>query len=179
MSDLRLGLKSLLRSPGFTLIAVITLGVGIGAFTSAFSILNEVLFRPLPYPESGGQILTFLAVLGLGLASLDMYGVIARTMAQRTGEFGIRIALGALTGDIIRLVLASGAKLALAGSAVGLLGAFGLARLIVALFPSLQTNGVAVLTGVTVLLMAIALVACYMPARYASRINPIETLRAE
>jgi len=72
MSDLRLGLKSLLRSPGFTLIAVITLGVGIGAFTSAFSILNEVLFRPLPYPESGGQILTFLAVLGLGLASLGM-----------------------------------------------------------------------------------------------------------
>jgi putative ABC transport system permease protein len=126
-----------------------------------------------------GQMLSFLAVLGLGLASLGMYGVIARTMAQRTGEFGIRIALGALTGDIIRLVLAAGAKLALVGSAIGLLGAFGLARLIVALFPSLQTNSLAVLTGVTVLLMAIALVACYVPARCASRINPIETLRAE
>jgi predicted permease len=126
-----------------------------------------------------GSILSFLAVLGLGLASLGMYGVIARTMAQRTGEFGIRIALGALAGDIIRLVLASGAKLALIGSAIGLLGAYGISRLIGGFFPGMQTNSVAVLTGVTVLLIGIALIACYMPARYASRINPIETLRAE
>ena len=126
-----------------------------------------------------GSILSFLAVLGLGLASLGMYGVIARTMAQRTGEFGIRIALGALAGDITRLVLASGAKLALIGSAIGLVGAFGISRLIGAFFPGMHTNSVAVLTGVTLLLMGIALVACYVPARYASRINPIETLRAE
>jgi len=118
-------------------------------------------------------------VLGLGLASLGIYGVIARTMAQRTGEFGIRLALGAQVGDITRLVLTSGAKLALIGSALGLLGAFGISRLIGAFFPGMQTNSVAVLTGVTLLLMAIALFACYMPARYASRINPIETLRAE
>jgi predicted permease len=126
-----------------------------------------------------GSILSFLAVLGLGLASLGMYGVITRTMAQRTSEFGIRIALGAVAGDIIRLVLTSGAKLALIGSAIGLLGAFGISRLIGAFFPGMQTNSVLVLSGVTVLLMAIALVACYMPARYASRIDPIETLRAE
>jgi hypothetical protein len=126
-----------------------------------------------------GDMLSFLAVLGLGLASLGMYGVIARTMAQRTGEFGIRIALGALAGEIIRLVLASGAKLALIGSAIGLLGAFGISRLIAAFFPGLQTNSVPVLTGVTVLLIAVALIACYMPARYASRISPIETLRVE
>jgi len=126
-----------------------------------------------------GSMLAFLAALGLGLASLGMYGVIARTMAQRTGEFGIRIALGALAGDIIRLVLTSGAKLAFIGSAIGLLGAFGISRLIAAFFPGMQTNSVPVLTGVTFLLMAIALIACYMPARYASRINPIETLRAE
>jgi len=125
------------------------------------------------------SMLSFLAVLGLGLASLGIYGVIARTMAQRTGEFGIRLALGAQVGDITRLVLTSGAKLALIGSALGLLGAFGISRLIGAFFPGMQTNSVAVLTGVTLLLMAIALVACYMPARYASRINPIETLRAE
>jgi putative ABC transport system permease protein len=126
-----------------------------------------------------GSMLSFLAALGLGLASLGMYGVIARTMAQRTGEFGIRIALGALAGDIIRLVLASGAKLALIGSAIGLLGAFGISRLIGAFFPGMQSNNIPVLTGVTLLLMAIALIACYMPARYASRINPIETLRAD
>jgi putative ABC transport system permease protein len=126
-----------------------------------------------------GSILSFLAVLGLGLASLDIYGVIARTMAQRTGEFGIRLALEAQVRDITRLVLTSGAKLALIGSAIGLFGAFGISRLIAAFFPGVQTNSVPVLSGVTFLLIAVALIACYMPARYASRISPIEALRAE
>ena len=126
-----------------------------------------------------GDMLGFLAVLGLGLASLGIYGVIARTMAQRTGEFGIRLALGAQVEDIIRLVLASGAKLALIGSAIGLLGAFGISKLLAAFFPDIQTSSVPVLCGVTLLLIAVALIASYMPARYASRISPTETLRAE
>src|SRR5258706_4911204 len=79
-----------------------------------------------------GSMLSFLAVLGLGLASLGIYGVIARTMAQRKSEFGIRLALGAQVGDIVRLVLASGAKLALAGSALGLTGAYAISRTIAA-----------------------------------------------
>jgi ABC-type antimicrobial peptide transport system permease subunit len=120
-----------------------------------------------------------LALLGLGLASLGIYGVIARTTAQRTGEFGIRLALGAQIGDITRLVLTSGAKLALIGCAIGLLGAYGVSRLIAASFPSMQTNSVPVSIGVTLLLIAIAQIACYIPARTASRISPIETLRAE
>jgi predicted permease len=126
-----------------------------------------------------GEMLSLLAVLGLGLASLGIYGVVARTMAQRTGEFGIRLALGAQAADIIRLVLASGAMLALIGSALGLLGAFGISRLIAAFFPGMQTNSVPVLIGVTFLLVAVALIACYMPARNASRISPTEALRAE
>ena len=124
-------------------------------------------------------MLSFLAALGLGLASLGIYGVIARTVAQRTGEFGIRLALGASALDITRLVLTTGTKLALIGSAIGLLGAFGISRLIAAGFPSMQTNGVLVLSGVTLLLTAIAQVACYIPARSASRISPTEALRAE
>jgi len=126
-----------------------------------------------------GSVLSFLAALGLGLASLGMYGVIARTVAQRTGEFGIRIALGALASDITRLVIASGARLALAGSALGLIGALGICRLIAAFFPGMRTSTAPVLTGVTLLLMAIALFACYIPARSASRISPTEALRAE
>ncbi len=126
-----------------------------------------------------GTVLSSLAVLGLGLAALGIYGVISRTMAQRTGEFGIRLALGAQVGDIVRLVLASGAKLALVGSALGLVGALGISRLLGAIFPGMHTNSVPVLSGVTLLLVAIALIACYVPARYASRIDPIETLRAE
>jgi ABC-type antimicrobial peptide transport system permease subunit len=126
-----------------------------------------------------GDILSLLAVLGSFLASLGIYGVITRTMAQRTGEFGIRIALGAQVRDIIRLVLASGATLALIGSAIGLLGGFGISRLLASLFPGLQTNSLPVLSAVTLSLMMVALVACYVPARQASRISPIEALRAE
>jgi ABC-type antimicrobial peptide transport system permease subunit len=120
-----------------------------------------------------------MALLGLGLASLGVYGVIARTVAQRTGEFGIRIALGARAGDITRLVLSSGVKLALVGSALGLLGAFGTTRLMAAAFPGIQTNSVPVVTGVTLVLVAIAQIAGYVPARRASRIDPTEALRAE
>jgi ABC-type antimicrobial peptide transport system permease subunit len=126
-----------------------------------------------------GSMLTFLAALGVGLASLGMYGVIARTVAQRTNEFGIRIALGAQVRDIMRLVLHSGARLALIGSAIGLLGAFAISRLIAASFPGMRTNSVLVLGAVTVLLIGIAMLACYMPARAASRISPMEALRAE
>jgi predicted permease len=123
--------------------------------------------------------LSWLAALGLGLAALGTYGVLSRTMAQRTPEFGIRLALGARAWDITRLVLRSGATLALIGAALGLLGAFAISRGITAFFPGMHTNSAAVLAGVTGLLMAIALIACYMPARHAARINPVETLRAE
>ena len=126
-----------------------------------------------------GTMLSSFAVLGLGLASLGIYGIIARTMAQRSGEFGIRIALGAQAEDITRIVLAAGVKLALVGSAIGLLGAFGVSRLLAAAFPGMRTNSPPVLIGVTLLLITIALIACYLPARRATRIDPIQALRAE
>jgi len=125
------------------------------------------------------SMLTGLAVLGLGLASLGVYGVIARTVAQRTGEFGIRLALGAQARDITRLVLASGAKLAVVGTALGLLGGIGVSRLLAAAFPGIHTSSPAILIGATVLLFAIAQVAGYIPARRAARISPTEALRAE
>ncbi len=125
------------------------------------------------------SLLSAMALLGLGLASLGVYGVIARTVAQRTGEFGIRIALGARAGDIVRLVLSSGVKLSLVGSAFGLLGAFGTTRLMAAAFPSIRTDNVPVVIGVTLLLIGIAQIAGYIPARRASRIDPTEALRAE
>ena len=127
-----------------------------------------------------GSLLAFLAVLGLGLACLGIYGVISRAVAQRTGEFGIRFALGAQAKDIIRLVLASGSRLALIGVVLGLVGAVGVSRMIAAGWPGLQTSSVPVLAAVTLLLIAIALLACYVPARAsASRTSPTEALRAE
>jgi predicted permease len=125
------------------------------------------------------DILASFAVLGLGLASLGIYGVIARTMAQRASEFAIRFALGACIRDITRIVLASGVKLALIGSALGLLGSVAVLRLLAAGYPSMQLSCPPVLIGTTLLLIAVALIACWLPARRAARINPIEALRAE
>ena len=125
------------------------------------------------------DMLAAFAVLGLGLASLGIYAVIARTMAQRTGEFAIRFAMGAGMVDITRIVLTSGVKLALIGSGIGLVGAIGLARFLATFNPGMRFDNPFVFIGTTLLLIAIALVACWLPARRASRINPIEALRAE
>jgi predicted permease len=125
------------------------------------------------------DVLTYFAVLGLGLASLGIYGIIARTMAQRTGEFAIRLALGAQVGNIIRMVLASGVKLALFGATIGLFGAFGISRLLAAAFPGMQTNPTIIALGTTSLLIAIALVACWIPARRAGKVDAMLALRAE
>jgi ABC-type antimicrobial peptide transport system permease subunit len=125
------------------------------------------------------DMLSGFAVLGLGLASLGIYGVITRTMAQRSGEFAIRFALGACIRDIRRLVLGSGVKLAVIGSMVGLVGALGIARFLAARNPGMHFNDPLVFLGTMLLLIAVALVACWIPARRAARINPIEALRAE
>jgi predicted permease len=127
----------------------------------------------------GRDIFATMALLGLGLASLGIYGVIARTMAQRTGEFAIRLALGASLGDLTRLVLVSGMKLALAGCTLGLAGALAVTRALGALNPNMRMNGVAASIGAILLLFAVALLACWLPARRASRINAIDALRAE
>ncbi len=127
----------------------------------------------------GRDIISGMAVLGLGLASLGIYGVIARTMAQRTGEFAIRLALGASLSNITRIVLTTGVKLALLGSLLGLLGAAGAVRVIAAGNPNMRMNSPSVLAGSTFLLVAVALLACWFPARRAGKINAMQALRAE
>ncbi len=125
------------------------------------------------------DVLAWFAILGLGLAAMGIYGVVARLTALRTGEFGVRLALGAQVGDIARLVLANGAKLALLGAALGLIGAIGLSRMILATFPGMDLAPEIVLGGSTALLVGVALLACLAPARQAARISPTEALRAD
>jgi predicted lysophospholipase L1 biosynthesis ABC-type transport system permease subunit len=125
------------------------------------------------------DILSAFAVLGLGLASLGIYGVIARTMAQRTGEFAIRFALGACTRDITNIVLVSGVKMAVIGAVVGVIGSLAVARFLASANPGMQLSSPLVLVGTTILLIAVGLVASWLPARRAGRINPIEALHAE
>lgn len=125
------------------------------------------------------DMLGAFGVLGLALASLGVYGVIARTTAQRSGEFAIRLALGASLRDITRLVLGAGVRQALLGASLGLVGAFGVTRMIAAAFPGIRTGSAAVLLVTTLVLVAVALLACWLPARRAGRINAIDALRAE
>jgi ABC-type antimicrobial peptide transport system permease subunit len=125
------------------------------------------------------DMLASFAVLGVGLASLGIYGVIARTMAQRTSEFAIRFALGAGIKDINRMVLAAGMKLAAMGLTIGWLGAMGLARLLATTSPGMHFDNSLALAGPALLLVTVALIASWLPARRASRIDPIEALRAE
>jgi predicted permease len=125
------------------------------------------------------DMLTAFAALGLGLASLGIYGVIARTMAQRSGEFAIRFAMGACIRDITRLVLTFGVKLALIGAGIGTLGALGLARFLASGNRGMHFDNPFIMVLPGVLLLAVALIASWLPARRAARINPIEALRAE
>jgi ABC-type antimicrobial peptide transport system permease subunit len=125
------------------------------------------------------DMLASFAVLGLALASLGIYGVIARLMAQRTGEFAIRLAMGAGVSDIVRLVLASGIAQALTGAVIGLTGALFVSRFLASAYPSMHMGGPGVLGATTAILLAVALLACWMPARRAGRIDATLALRAD
>ncbi len=125
------------------------------------------------------QLLIGFAALGLFLAALGIYGVIARLVAQRTNEIGIRMALGAQVGHIARLILGAGLRLVLIGTGIGLLLSVALSRFLASVMPGLATNSIPGIAGAVVLLIAVALLACWLPARRATRISPVEALRAE
>jgi predicted permease len=125
------------------------------------------------------QLLVGFAVLGLFLAALGIYGVIARLVAQRTNEIGIRMALGAQVGQIARLILGAGMRLVLGGATLGLLGAIALARYFSSALPGLASNAWAGIAAAVAVLVVIALLACWLPARRATKVDPIIALRAE
>ena len=124
-------------------------------------------------------LLTAFAGLALILAAIGTYGVLAYLVSQGSRELGIRIALGAGPGAIVGLVLRQGMTLAIAGILVGLAGAFGLARLMSSLLFGIQPTDAPTFAAVALLLGAVALVAGLIPARRASRIDPIANLRTE
>ena len=126
-----------------------------------------------------GALLAAFAALGLLLAAIGIYGVVAGFVAQRTNEIGIRMALGAQLHDILRLVLGQGLKMALLGSFLGLAGAFAVARMLSAIAPALPAAEFATAAVVTATLITVALLACWLPARRATRVDPMVALRAE
>jgi putative ABC transport system permease protein len=126
-----------------------------------------------------GKTLVGFAALGLGLAAIGLYGVISHLVALRTSEFGIRLALGAQPRDVLADVLRRGLRLATIGLVLGLAGAWGLGRLLASFMPRLAMPDPVGLAGVALLLFTVALVACWLPARRATRVDPLSALRAE
>ena len=127
----------------------------------------------------GGWLLAAFAGLGLLLAALGTYGVVASYVGQRTREIGVRMALGAQVRDVLWLVLGRGLRLGGVGLLIGSLGALGLARLLASITPGLDPNAPVVIALAGGLLLTVALVACWIPARRASRVDPLVALRSE
>jgi putative ABC transport system permease protein len=124
-------------------------------------------------------VLICFALLGLFLAALGLYGVIARVVVQRTPEIGVRVALGAQSTDVVWLVLRSGLRMTLIGTALGLAGSFLLGWAISLAMPDMGSSQPLLFLGVSVVLVPVGLLACWLPARRASKIDPMIALRAE
>ena len=124
-------------------------------------------------------LLASFAFAAVVLAAIGIYGVLAYWVAQRTQEIGVRVALGAEKTDVLRLVVGQGLKIAISGVAIGLLAALGLSRYFSSLLYGIHATDPLSLAAVSLLLSAVALLACYIPARRATNVDPIEALRCE
>jgi predicted permease len=144
-----------------------------------FRTMEELVADSVSQPRFYTTLLAAFALLALALAAIGIYGVIAYSVAQRTHEIGVRLALGAGKGDVLRLVLRQGLSLALIGAAIGLAGAWGVTRLMSGLLYEVSATDPLTFAGVAILLLMVALLACYLPARRATKVDPMVALRYE
>jgi putative ABC transport system permease protein len=148
---------------------------------SAIKPMEELLGDSVAQRRSNTYLLSAFATLGLILAMIGVYGVMSQAVTQSTHEIGVRLALGAQTRDVLGLVLREGMKLALVGLAIGLLSALALTRLVAVQSLLFEVSGADPVTfaAIAVLLTGAMLLACYLPARRATKVDPIVALRCE
>jgi ABC-type antimicrobial peptide transport system permease subunit len=141
--------------------------------------MADLLSAAVARPRSNAQLLGVFAVVALGLAAVGIYSVLAYSVSHRRQEIGIRIALGATAKDVLRLIVGHGARLVLIGMGVGAVAALGVTRLIRGLLYGVSPSDPVTFLGVIVLLGLVAVSACYLPARRATRVNPVVALRQD
>jgi putative ABC transport system permease protein len=142
-------------------------------------LMEDVLSRAQARPRFLTLLLTLFSAVALAIATVGIYGVVSYSVARRTKEFGLRMVLGAQTGDVLGLVMKQGAGMIAIGAATGLVLALFFARLMASLLFGIAPTDLATFASVTAVLFGVALAACYIPARRATKVDPIQTLRYE
>jgi len=141
--------------------------------------VKEIMRQALGQAKLMMALLGIFAGVALLLATIGIYGAVAYTVEQRTGEIGVRMALGAQTADVMRLVVRQGMAPVVLGLAIGIVAALVLGRLLSTQLYQVSPHSPALLATTAIILGAVALLACFFPARRATFVNPIEALRAE
>lgn len=165
-----------------SLISAVTREVGaMDQDVPLFSVktMEEYLSASVAAPRFNSTLLTIFAVVALILTVVGLYGVMSYSVAQRTNEIGIRLALGAQGRDVMMMIVKQGSKVIVIGLALGLIGAFALTRLVASLLFGVTAKDPFTFAAVALLLALVALLACYVPAWRATKVDPMEALRCE
>jgi predicted permease len=145
----------------------------------AVRTMDQIVARSLRTQRFQTVLLALFAGMALLIATVGVYGVISYAVSQRTHEFGVRVALGATPGNVRRMILAQGLRLTLIGIVLGQTASFALSGFVRSLLYGVAPSDPAILAGVTLLLVAVAAAACWVPARRATRADPMIALRCE
>jgi putative ABC transport system permease protein len=146
---------------------------------SAIRSMDDIVDSSVSQPRFSSSLLSLFAALALMLASVGLYGVMAYSVSQRTNEIGIRIALGAKQTDVLKMIVVQGMKLALMGVAIGLAGALAIGRFLATMLYQVKPTDPLTLVFMSIALIGVSLLANYIPARRAAKVDPIVALRYE